>query len=79
MGNQKTDSGLQFWFLVRERERDFSLDLRAIRPSKFFGARRKATLRIKAYAWAPVLGVFDKLREVGDLSYLGFTLYLSVL
>ena len=22
------------------------------------------------YAWAPVLGVFDKLREVGVLSYL---------
>ena len=21
-GNQKTDSGLQFWFLVRERERE---------------------------------------------------------
>ena len=26
-----------------------------------------------------VLRSFDKLREVGDLSYLGFTLYLSVL
>ena len=79
MGNQKTDSDLQFWFLVRERERDFSLDVWAIRSSKFFGARRKAALRIEAYAWTPILGVFDKLREVGDLSYLGFTLYLSVL
>ena len=28
--------------------------------------------------WAPVLGSFVKLREVGDLSYLSFTLYLSV-
>ena len=64
-------------FLVRER--DFSLDLRAIRPSKFVGTRSKAALRIKTYAWAPVSGVFDKFREVGDLSYLGFTLYLSVL
>ena len=29
--------------------------------------------------WAPVLSSFDKLREVADLSYLGFKLYLSVL
>ena len=65
------------FFIVRECH--FSLGLRAIRPSKFFGARRKAALLIEAYAGAPVLGVFDKLREVGDLSYLGFTLYLSVL
>ena len=28
--------------------------------------------------WAPVLGVFNKLREVGVSSYLGFTLCLSV-
>ena len=61
------------------RERDFSLKYRAIRLSKFFRARRKAALHGEAYEWAPVLGVFDKLREVGDLSYLGFTLYLSVL
>ena len=31
-----------------ERERDFSLDFRAIRPLKFFGARRKAVLRGEA-------------------------------
>ena len=29
--------------------------------------------------WTPVLGVFDKLREVGVSSYLGFTLCLSTL
>ena len=57
----------------------FSLNFRAIRPSEFFGAKRKVVLRDEAYAWAPVLRSFDKLREVGDLSYLGFTLYLSVL
>ena len=62
-----------------ERVSCFSLDFWAIRPSKFFGAKRKDALRIEAYAWTSVLGVFDKLREVGDLSYLGFTLYLSVL
>ena len=54
----------------RERERDFSLDFWLIRPSDFFGARRKSALRSEAYAWAPVLRSFDKLREVGDLSYL---------
>ena len=52
------------------RESHFSLDYRAIRPSKFFGARRKAVLRDEAYPWAPVWRSFDKLREVGDLSYL---------
>ena len=62
----------------RERERDFSLDYRKIRPSEFVGTRSKTALRIEAYTWAPVLRSFDKLREVGDLSYLSFTLYLSV-
>ena len=56
----------------------FSLRLRAIRPSEFFGTRRKVALRSKAYVWVPVLGVFDKLREVGISSYLSFTLCLSV-
>ena len=64
---------------VLERERDFSLKYWAIRPLEVFGPRRKATLHGEAYAWTPVLGVFDKLREVGDLSYLGFTLYLGVI
>ena len=66
-------------FISKERESHFSLDLRAIGPSKFFGPRRKAAIRGEAYAWTPVLGSFNKLREVGDLSYLGFTLYLSVI
>ena len=61
------------------RERDFSLNFRQIRPSEFFRARRKVALREEGNAWTPVLRSFDKLREVGDLSYLGFTLYLSVL
>ena len=57
----------------------FSLDFREIRPSEFVGTRSKAVLRSEGFAWAPVLRSFDKLIEVGDLSYLGFTLYLSVL
>ena len=56
----------------------FSLGLRAIRQSEFFGTRRKVALRGEAYAWALVLRSFDKLREVGDSSYLSFTLCLSV-
>ena len=63
----------------RERERGFSLKYQAIRPSKFFGAKRKAALHGDAYAWTPVLRSFVKLREVGDLSYLGFTLCLSAI
>ena len=69
----------QNFVILFKRESTFSSKYRAIGPSEFVGTRRKAALRIKAYEWAPVLGVFDKIREVRDLSYLGFTLYLSVL
>ena len=54
----------------RERRTSFSLDFWEIRPSEFVGTRRKVVLRDEAYAWALVLGVFNKLREVGVLSYL---------
>ena len=62
-----------------ERESSFSLEFWAIRPSELFGTRRKAVLRGEAYAWAPILGSFVKLREVGVSPYLGFILYLSTL
>ena len=64
--------------VFRVRERDFSLRFREIRPSKFFGARRKVTLRGEAYEWAQVWS-FEKLHEVGDSILLGFTLCLNVL
>ena len=54
---------------------DFSLRFRAIRPSDFFRVRRKVALCGEDYSWAPVLGAFDKLREVGVLSYLSYTLF----
>ena len=60
------------------REREFSLEYRAIRPSTVFGTRKKVVLRREAYAWVPDLRSLDKLREVRDLSYLGFIFYLSV-
>ena len=63
----------------RVRECHFSLEYWAIRSSTVFGTRRKAALRREAYAWILDLRSLDKLYEVGDLSYLGFTLYLSVL
>ena len=65
--------------IFRERRTSFSLDLREIRWSEVFGARRKAALRDKTYAWAPDLRSFDKLREVGVSPYLGFIFYLSTL
>ena len=66
-------------FEFRERRCAFSLDLLVIRPSEFVGTRRKIALSGETYTWGPVLRVFDKLREVGVSSYLGFTLYLSVI
>ena len=54
---------------------DFSLRFRAIGLSDFFGAKRKVALCGEDYSWAPVLGSFDKLREVGVLSYLSYNLF----
>ena len=56
--------------VFRERVCHFSLRSRAIRPSDFFGPIRKAVLHSEGYVWAPVLRSFDKIREVGVLSYL---------
>ena len=63
----------------RERECGFSLGLRAIRPSEFVWTRSKMVLLSEGFTWVPDLRSFDKLREVGVSSYLGFTLCLSTL
>ena len=54
---------------------DFSLRSRAIGPSDFFGPRKKVVLRSEGFEWVPVWGSFDKLREVGVLSYLFYPLF----
>ena len=41
----------------------------------FLRAKKQSGLHIEDYTWAPVLGVFDKLREVGVLSYLFYPLF----
>ena len=61
--------------IFRERRCHFSLRSRSIGPSDFDGGRRKVVLRIEDNAWAPVSWSFDKLREVGVLSYLSYTLF----
>ena len=53
----------------------FSLRSRAIGPSDLFGARRKVVLHGEDNAWTPVSWSFDKLHEVGVLSYLSYTLF----
>ena len=60
---------LGFW-VFSERVSDFSLRSRAIGSSEFFGVGRKVALRDEDNAWAPVSWSFDKLCEVGVLSYL---------
>ena len=47
--------------IFRERVFSFSLSFCAIRPLVVVGTRGKAALRIEAYAWVPILWVFDKL------------------
>ena len=67
------------WSFCRERRSDFSLEIRAIRPSAVFGTRREAALRGEGFAWVPDLGSFLKLREVGVSPYWGFIPSLSTL
>ena len=45
----------------RERVSDFSLEIRAIRPSAVFGTRRRIALHREGFTWAPDLGSFLKL------------------
>ena len=68
------ENGVEF----RVRRSNFSLEIRAIRPSAVFGTRRKAALHGEGFAWVPDLGSFLKLREVGVSPYLGFILRFSV-
>ena len=70
---------IRFFFIFSERECDISLRFWAIRPSEFFGARRKDVLRGEGNAWAQVLGVFDNFCEIGVSPYLVFIIYLSTL
>ena len=65
--------------IFNERESSFSLEIRAIRPSAVFEARRRAALRREGFAWVPDLGSFLKLREVWVSPYLRFTFCLRTL
>ena len=64
---------LGFDILERERVCVFSLRSWAIGPSDFFESRSKAVLRSEGNTWAPSLRSFDKIREVGVLSYLFYS------
>ena len=64
---------IQKWSLFRERRFNFSLGFQVFRLSDRFWSRSKVVLHIEDYTWAPVSGVFDKLREVGVLSYLFYS------
>ena len=60
-------------YISRERECHFSLRSRAIGPSDFLGLIRKVVLRDEGNTWTPILGSFNKLREVGVSSYLFYS------
>ena len=75
MQGKNKSAGARFFIFFRERESTFSLDFRSIGPSDFFGARRKVVLHGEGNVWALVLRSFNKLHEVGVLSYLSYTLF----
>ena len=56
---------LMFYFFLR-----FFLRSTKIGPQVFVGTEGKVDLRDESYAWTPKSWSFDKLREVGVLSYL---------
>ena len=68
-----------FFWVFRERTSSFSLEIRTIQLSAFFGARGRTALRGEGFAWVPDLGSFFKLLEVGFSPYLSFIPILSVL
>ena len=70
----ETDGGLA-GLSFSERMCTFSLDFLTVGPPVFDGARRKVVLRDEDFTWVSVLRSFDKLREVGVLSYLSYTLF----
>ena len=72
---QKRVAASEGFDIFRERVCHFSLRFRAIGSSDYVGARRKVVLHGEGNAWAPVLRSFDKIREVGVLSYLSYALF----
>ena len=75
-GSGWTFSGSELRFCYfRERVCNFSLRSRTIEPSDFDRVRRKVVLRGEGNTWAPVSWSFDKLHEVGVLSYLFYLLF----
>ena len=79
MGERKKRSSSFGSHFFRERESSFSLDFYAIQPPAVFGARRKAALHGKGFAWIPDLRSLDKLLEVGVSPYLSFILCLRTI
>ena len=66
-------SGLDFVIFL---EREHILSKIPVNPTVgFLRTKSKVVLHIVDYTWAPVLGVFDKLHEVGVLSYLFYPLF----
>ena len=65
----------QKWRVFGERVCNFSLGFPGFGSSDFFGPRSKVVLLSEGFEWAPVWGSFNKLREVGVLSYLFYPLF----
>ena len=72
MGGEGWRERILFLFFSSFR---FFLGSTKIRPQIFFGAEGKVDLRDESYAWIPKSWSFVKLREVGVLSYLSYTLF----
>ena len=53
----------------------FFLRSMKIGPQVFIGTEGKVDLRDESYAWTPKSWSFDKLREVGVLSYVFYPLF----
>ena len=45
------------------------------RTVRFLQAKKQSGSTQRGFVWVPILGVFDKLHEVGVLSYLFYSLF----
>ena len=75
MGSRGGELRIQKMEGFRERVCNFSLGFPPIGASDFFEPRNKVIIHSEGFAWVPVSGSFDKLCEVGVLSYLIYPLF----
>ena len=75
MGEREASGEREFYIFLFFSSLRFFLRSTKIGPYIFIGAKGKVDLCDESYVWTPKSWSFDKLREVGVLSYLFYPLF----